>query len=449
MDNATRRVSPYTFTASTSQVTFLAEIFACVTPVSSQGLMIIRPEQIIIYSEYNHVCSVHLSLDEALFTTYNFYSEKELSNETAELKFGIDIGLISEAFSAVCASMLTKAKLKSSSSKNLNANGDSLTCYITYNGEGHPLIVEFEDNLMSEKIEFYTFYTDLHYPYDLDEPNNNTIQSGLLLNHSELQFQTIMKSDVFAILLKDLQHIGTEEIYIQTSNRWKPLGSKKAGKDYISSQTQAYSERQLAFISKGSIGYLKLLFPREKTILEQLDVYANTGRGLVPINSSKMARFDFSLFSRIFRSVKISQKCKLMKDSSGVLSIQLMCKNSHAPDHSGTIISFHLLETYSNDNYNAEEGEGLQIFDFTDVFEDETYEYIKDYGKRRRKEKVDSREIDMSQYEDLDSVSAAPRGLSYDIFRKTNKDNNNDDQNLYSDASSSHNGENTDIPLFL
>ena len=448
MDNGTNRISPYTFTASTNQITFLAEIFACVTPVSSQGLMIIRPEQIIIYSEYNHICSVHLSLDEALFTTYNFYSEKELSNEIAELKFGIDIGLISEAFSAVCASMLTKAKLKSSNSKSLDPNNDTLTCYITYNGEGNPLIVEFEDNLMSEKIEFYTFCTDLQYPYDLDDPDNSNVAgSGLLLNHSELQFQTIMKSDVFAILLKDLQHIGTEEIYIQTSNRWKKLGSKEAGKDSINSQTQAYSERQLAFISKGTIGYLKLLFPREKTILEQLDVYANTEKGLVPINSSKTARFDYSIFSKIFRSVKISHKCKLMKDSSGVMSVQIMCKNS--PDHSGTIISFHLLETCSDDNYDVNEHEGHQIFDFTNVFEDETYEYIKDYGKRQRKEKVDSREIDISQYEDLDCVPASPKGLSYDIFRKQNKANNNNVRNQYSDASSSHNGENSDIPLFL
>ena len=257
--------SPFTFTASTNQISHLADVFSSITSINSQALMIITTNGIVIYSEYNHICNVQLSIDPSLFGTYNFYSENSVNSlqDDKELRLGVDIGLISDAFNAAASSAVSKNKTKSTSnngnSVTANNSVDNLMCYLTYNGEGHPLVIEFEDSLMSEKIEFLTFYLDIAYPYDASntQEEEEDEQYNLVINHSEIQFEVILKSDVFANLLKDLQQINTVDLFIYISNEMRQLGPKRQKSKKSQKSGPLYLDKQFNFISKGPIGHLK------------------------------------------------------------------------------------------------------------------------------------------------------------------------------------------------
>lgn len=331
-----------TFTACTTQIAHIADVLSSITSINSQALMIIKPTGIIIYAEHNHIVNVQLTVDPSLFSQYSFHGQDEL-------RLGVDISIISESFQSV-----TSIQKKP---KGQTAELQQVTCYITYAGEGHPLIIEFEDHYISEKLEFLTFYLDIDYP---DHPDD---EEHLIINHSEIQFELILKSDVFANLLADLQQINTVELYIHILNEVKTLG--KSRKSNIK-----YYKNELNFISKGPIGHLKLIYPSEKTILEKMQIFEKTATAaqLTPVNSSVQSCYNFSNFITIQKAVKLSTKCKVLKDLNGVLSIQLLCKNHNLPNYAGTLVTFHLLEISPMNVGSITTVE-------TNVFDDESYIY--------------------------------------------------------------------------
>lgn len=329
------------FIASTNQVAHLADVFLAVAAISAQAMMIILEKGIVVYNEYHHILNGQLVIDPSLFSTFTF--------EGDELRLGVDIALIADSFAAA------------------NSTESSL-CYINYAGEGHPLVIEFEDRFMNEKIEFLTFYIDMIYPYDdVDDDNYN-----LVVNHNEVQFEVILKSDVLTNLLQDLSQINTSELHVFVSNKWRNLGeSVRAAhtRDRALESGQAFVDNQLNFISKGPIGYSKLLFPSNKATLEKLAIYERDSGDMRPTNASVMTSFNFPNFIKIFKAVKLSLKCKIMRDLQGVLSVQSLCKNPRLPNYSGTLITFNMLEVTTDETINI-----------NSIFDDAIYEYIQDYG---------------------------------------------------------------------
>ncbi|CAK7903678.1 DNA damage checkpoint control protein Rad17p [[Candida] anglica] len=419
----------FTFTAATRQISHLADVFQAVSSINNQALMMISPRGISIYSESNHVMNAHSTIDPSLFSTYNFYSEDTCNNTqdshpiSEELRFGIDLKLISDSFNSVPTPNVgtTIIRKKRSSSNRNNSNignhpddeeeeespgggGDGsisgdVTCYITYNGDGTPLIIEFEDAFISEKIEFLTFYTDLKSPYDdenMDDVDED-VNVGLTINREEVEFDLILKSDVLANLLKDLQQIATVDLYMYVSNEISTLGESKKRKKSRNKQQSSprrgpqFIRNEVNFISKGPIGHSKLIFPNEKTILEKISVYeqglqTDEGRStttMIPANKAIVACYNFANFNKIFRSVRLSSKCKISKDLSGTLSVQLLCKNSRLPGYSGTLIMFNMLglssisENYALEHYKEEQVEKTKDEPLTinNIFDDEAYEY--------------------------------------------------------------------------
>lgn len=330
-----------TFTASTTQVNHLAEIFHALSSIGSQGLVIINSKGIIIYCEHNHILNCQTIIDISLFNSFNLVNNRpddgnttDISdsddaqhstnvnvNETSlfvgsqdpppsqsqsqnrlfsqsqsqELRFGIDLELVNHSFEVLTHS--TK----------------DIICYISYNGEGSPFTIEFEDNIMSELIEFLTFYVDLEYPYDVPIEDQ---ENELVINYNEVEYEMILKSDIVSNILQDLLQINTNELYIYLSNE----GSNK-----------------LLFISNGPIGLLKLIYPNEKTILEKLEIYNS-------LESRYLSTFKFQNFIKCFKAVKLSTKCKLLRDSNGIFSIQLICKDSNSNSYSGSLITINMLE---------------------------------------------------------------------------------------------------------
>lgn len=367
------------FTASTNQITHLTDIFQAATSINSQALLIIKPTGIILYTEYNHITNFQVSIDPSLFLIYNFFAN---SQET-EVRLGIDITLVCDAFASVSSSGSSKR------AKDPNVVDNDVTCYITYNGEGSPLTIEFQDGLMTEKLEFLTFYSDLEYPFDhIDEAEEH-----LIINHDDIEVELMLKSDVFFNLLQDLQQISTQEMFMHVSNE-SNLSNNESSKAYSGSS----NFNQLSFISCGPIGFLKLIYPNEKTILEKLEVYDT--KHMKPTKGSVLSCYSFENFSKILKSVKISSKCKLLKDTRGLLSVQLLCKNRRLANYSGALITFNILELTDQ---NA--------VDISQMFDAHSHEYMRaDIESRDRLSLSAFRE--QNSVEIIESMNEGPRDHS-------------------------------------
>lgn len=289
-----------TFTASTTRVTHLSEIFQSVNAIDSQGLVIINSHGIILYIETNGIVNCQAVIDASLFNTYNIIFNLNTSQTTC--KFGIDLSLVSYAFGSL----------------NVNSKNE-IICYLGYKGEGTPFIIEFEDSTMSETIEFLTIYSDLIYPYE-DNDDDDTASTTIGIDYLELEYEVILKSNLFATVLQDLSNINTSTLFVYISNIFTT---------------------EVSFISNGPVGLLKLIYPNEKNSLEKIEVHSSSREYL--------SCFKFENFIKIFRGVKLSSGCKIIKDLHGVLCLQLICKDSNNSNYAGSMITINMMEI-DNDN---------------------------------------------------------------------------------------------------
>lgn len=341
------------FSATTRQIGHLGEIFLAASAIDSQGLVIINAKGIIIYCENNHILNFQCIIDLSLFSNFNLVkggnkirddSTQTSSNETQisqdsglvdetndnEIRFGLDLALVNHAFDVL--------------------DNKDIMCYLNYNGTGTPFIIEFEDNYISESIEFLTFYIDIAYPYDLEEQEHE-----LIVNYNQIEYELILKSNLFSNLLQDLQQINTKELFIFVLN---------------------YMTNDLSFMSLGPLGLLKLIYPTDKTILEKIEVNNH--------NQKCLSAFKFSNFWKIFKSVRLSSKCKVLRDFNGIFSIQLICQDLTNKSYLGSLITVNMLEVINE----------LNIADLESQFQDVEVKSVKkrkldddnDYNVNNRKE---------------------------------------------------------------
>lgn len=283
-------LSCVSFSAATTQIAHLADVFQSLISINNQAVIRISSKGITIYSTYNHTFNVHVNIDPSLFNNYNISSDNiEDQQDEIEIILGVDINLITECF----VSVVNTLKFEK-----------SVSCYFSYHGEGSPLVIEFEDSYMSEKLEFYTFYI---------ENGESISDDNLFIDYGHVCLELMVRCDVLTNLLQDLNQINTENLFI-----------------YV-------AENTLNFISNGPIGTSKLIFPNDKTILEKLEINS-------PDKNYVILQFNFDTFFKVFRSVKLSSKCKILKDLNGCFSIQLLCKNLPLSKYSGTLITINMME---------------------------------------------------------------------------------------------------------
>lgn len=266
------------FTASTTQIAHLSDIFQSLVSINNQAIIRIKETGITIYSSYNHTFNVNVNIDPLLFSIYSITGE--------EFTLGVDLSLIGECFTSV-ASTLKFEK--------------SVTCYLNYQGEGSPLVIEFEDTYILEKLEFYTYIIEL----GMEDDN-------LGIDYERVEMEAMVRSDVLTNILLDLWQIDTENLFI-----------------YAEADT-------LTFISNGPIGTSKLIFPNDKDVLEKLEISGD--------KRYVVSQFSYETFYRLFRAVRLSSKCKLIKDAHGCFSIQLLCKKLPLSGYSGTLVTINMME---------------------------------------------------------------------------------------------------------
>ena len=164
-----------------------------------------------------------------------------------------------------------------------------------------PLVIEFEDTYILEKLEFYTYIIEL----GMEDDN-------LGIDYERVEMEAMVRSDVLTNILLDLWQIDTENLFI-----------------YAEADT-------LTFISNGPIGTSKLIFPNDKDVLEKLEISGD--------KRYVVSQFSYETFYRIFRAVRLSSKCKLIKDAHGCFSIQLLCKKLPLSGYSGTLVTINMME---------------------------------------------------------------------------------------------------------
>lgn len=364
----------FLFAASTTHVAHLAEALNAITAVGNYAIMIIADNGITFYTDYNHILNVQLTIDASLFSSYHAKGG-DLPEKSVHL--GINAQLLSDACSAAAATTLPRAKTGTKATATLP---DPVVCYLKYEGEGFPLVVGFEDRLMSEQIEFATFKLDFEYPYDDDAQESH----NLVVDYSQLRFDVILKSDIFGNLLQDLQNLNTENLYMFVSNETKKGPSL------------------VHFVSKGAIGYLKLLYPSEPTLLQKVEVFERDEIDPIPTEASVLSCLNFLPFIKILRAVKLSSKCKIMKDFHGVFSVQLLCRNlSTAASYPGTLITFNMLEK------TVAPETGQSDLEIQDIFDDNDCQHVKEYDPAAS----------------TGSMVSATEPLSYASFRRADDSN--------------------------
>lgn len=335
--------------------------------------MIISHKGITLFADGNHICNIQATIDASLFTSYNF--DAGGSQDSLELRLCVDVKLMADCFNAVSAAY--KGKKTTSGTDN-----NSVKCFMNYNGEGTPFVVEFEDNVLSEVLEFATFYSDILYPYDAWERSYDTDDDyGLILNHSEVQFEIILKSDAFYQVLRDLEQVNTLDVFLIVSNQNRYLGSGH-------SRGPRVIEKLLQFVAKGSMGHLKHMYPPEKSLIEKLNLYQLRDGYMEETQGSMITSYNYSILKNAHRATKLSSKCKIRKDIAGTLSIQLLCRCA-ATQYLGTLITFNMTES-------ASDPDAVNSSTFSDMFDD-------DYQLRGDGD---------DDYQDLGTVKP-----TYDMFR--------------------------------
>lgn len=362
------------FAASTTHVPHLAEMFNALAAIDRYALITIGADGISVFTEHNHILNALANFEATLFSTYKF----DFSSQSSVL-LGVDILLLSELFAAAASTVVPKAK-STSGGPAQQPLVESVVCYLKYEDEGSPLIVEFEDQLIVERLEFSTFNLDLENPYSREAELEDL--GGLIVNSAMLQFAVIIKSDIFHNLLQDIQVLDTEELYMFVSN--------------------VDDEDLLNFVSKSVLGYSKLIYPNAKSSLQKLEVYSES---MEQIASSVVSVLNFQVFVKILRAVKQSVKCKLIKDSEGVISVQLLCKNVNCAGYPGTMVTFNMLEKTTMPT----EATAAEI---ARAFDEGACEYIKEYTV------LTGGAAPKPQLAIADVPNPSAPGLSYASFKK-------------------------------
>lgn len=285
------------FVAVTANTKHLSDVFAVIPPVSREAVITITLEGLRIYAELEHrLSNLLVTVDSTVFRQF------QLTPPLASIKLQLDVSLIALALLSVP-----------------NDPDGKHTCIFSYEGIGMPFIIEFEDNLMTERIELHT------YVHDIDDGPN-----VLGIDRSRLHFDITLDLKTFTALLESLHLVGTTEVSMNISN---------TPEHDIRYQLTGGNHNSLFFVSKSPIGLMKLIYPGMPTVLERVDIYDDSDNPSL-ITSRVLLLYSFKQLGQILKAVRLSSKCKLLKDYHGVLLLQLLCRNqSHA-----TLMTYNLVE---------------------------------------------------------------------------------------------------------
>ncbi|BAO40661.1 DNA damage checkpoint control protein RAD17 [Kluyveromyces marxianus] len=261
------------FYATTVHLDHLVTALDCLIPfgIKEEMLVTIDDQGLSFTRENNHVIKIQMVLSRELFQTFHYQPENEGS--------------------------VTKVSLRLDhllDSLNINNDHDEIIeCTLSFNGDGYPFTLIFENELITETAEYSTYLLK-----DFDS-------TGLILDREQLQFECIMKGDILYNALHDLKEIGCKDCYfygILNKSTKRPL---------------------FALISRSQQGLSKIILPNERSILEKFEIYSNDSTTLL-YDQPMITVFDHSTLDKIRKSSRIASKVMIRKDAHGLMTVNML-----------------------------------------------------------------------------------------------------------------------------
>ncbi|CCF57485.1 hypothetical protein KAFR_0C04940 [Kazachstania africana CBS 2517] len=272
------------FSATTVHLEHITTALQCLTPfgIKEDVLIYIDKDGLSFVRENNHSVKIQLLLSRELFMSYCFdeINGTEDNNDANNMKLCVKINHILDSVNVA--------------NRNLD---DIVECTLSYDGEGTPFVLIFEDSMISERVEYSTFLIK-----DMDN-------SDLQIIRDEIVLECIIKGDVLYSALQDLKDINCKDCYIYA-------------------KTKSNGENIFCFVSKSDLGMSKIKLPGVRSILEKLEIYESDFATLcydVPV----IGFFDFGTFDKIRASTKIASKVLFRMDSNGLLSVNILSQTDN------------------------------------------------------------------------------------------------------------------------
>lgn len=314
------------FTGSTTNVYHVAQLLQTISPTSNATLLI-SASGLAFTVHHHHVCKIRATVHRTLFADFALSlpaaavlslvtdpsadpsadsSADPSAGAPASVEIGVDLAAITE-----CFNMQAQAATSWSSGVHTNTstqhaiNPSTVLCVILYLSPGSPLVIDFQDEVISERVEFSTFHVS----------SDDSPAAVLTLDHLALVYELMLKLDVLHDILKDLKDTLTDDLFV-----------------YV------LPAPELTFISRGELGYSKLIFPSERTVLELLTMYGNGADRPVVL------RYNYPMLTKVLRAVRRLYKTKVFKDARGLMLLVLLVASPELAHYHGLVVEFSLLE---------------------------------------------------------------------------------------------------------
>ncbi|ANZ73536.1 BA75_00625T0 [Komagataella pastoris] len=332
------------FLATTNALSHISSVLGCIASVGTTAKVTINAHGV-HFTAYNdnQTIRVALTLAKSLFTSFTLngdHNSRESNTQgsltqdsdqlvESEISLSLDVQLFVESVNIHTSHQTSFGGNNTST----NTDKNEIECTFSYQGDGHPFAVIFEDTAILERVEFQTYgdQEDFEERFSLDE--------------TELVLNTLLNGSLLYDVMKDLKDVNTDALIVYVKDNPIP------------------SNRKLVFISQSEIGHSKLQYPSQKIYLQDLSVWRpqkmndNLLEFNQTISDSLTCYYRFETWAKIFRSFKISNRIKLQKSISGLTSTSLLVRNPHDQSYTGSVIDFRFWENVNDeeiDNQNWE-----------------------------------------------------------------------------------------------
>lgn len=372
----------------------------CMLDISSDGLSFAITD--------GNVCKIRLNLNKNVFQSFTFngvwkgnnkkYTDDQIYGDETDLSDedtndysgtnGFDTsGVVSLHINIT--SFIESINILMKDSK----MGDNvIECTFRYEREGDPFVIIFEDELIVERCELTTYYSDEHVKLrkqknkksqgkkgkkdrskeatptiselvkDFDIDSGVVDESLFQLDAEKIIFDIIIKSDILHDIVKDMGDLLTERfiLYCKKSRSTNNLSSRE-------------KSSKLIFLSKSSadsFGFSKLIIPDRKANIPDFKIFKPVfenphdidDAGLVDCDDlSLSSTYHFHYFAKLLRAIKLSKMIKLRKDMNGITSLLLLLGKSGMSSNQqtgidklhGSSIEFMTLESISINDFST------------------------------------------------------------------------------------------------
>ncbi|AOA63368.1 DNA damage checkpoint protein [Komagataella phaffii CBS 7435] len=331
------------FLATTNALSHISSVLGCIASIGTTAKVTINSHGV-HFTAYNdnQTIRVALTLAKSLFTSFilNADHNAQESNtqisvtqdsdqlEESEISLSLDVQLFVESVNIHTSHQTTFGGNNAST----NTDKNEIECTFSYQGDGHPFAVIFEDNAILERVEFQTY------------ADQEDFEERFSLDETELVLSTLLSGSLLYDVMKDLKDVNTDALIVYVKDNPIP------------------SNRKLVFISQSEIGHSKHQYPSQKIYLQDLSVWKPQKMNdnlefNQTISDSLTCYYRFETWAKIFRSFKISNRIKLQKSISGLTSTSLLVRNPHDQSYTGSVIDFRFWENVNDeeiDNLNWE-----------------------------------------------------------------------------------------------